>query len=228
MGILVRIASVIRRYQQFRLGKQSGTIGAFYREGGNRLLYEHLPVNTDDVVIDGGGFEGTWTDELLCRYGCRVIIFEPVRQFAESLRQRYAANQRVRVIPQGLSRDEKECAIHIAGSGSSLFRDSLNTSTEMIQLCNFGAFLRQKELNDIACLKLNIEGGEYDVLEQLIQEELINVCRSILVQFHQIHTDSENRRHTIQKTLTRTHACRFDYPFVWEYWVKPGIHENHG
>jgi hypothetical protein len=37
---------------------------------------------------------------------------------------------------------------------------------------------------NVACLKLEIEGGEYGVLERLLDTGEIVRCRSLLVQFH--------------------------------------------
>jgi FkbM family methyltransferase len=184
------------------------------------LLYENLPLKTDDLVIDGGGYHGNWTNEILCRYGCRSILFEPVPLFAESLRRRYASNSRVEVCEVALANRTGYARIAFAQNSSSIFLMPSDAEMLDIALLDFCSFLRERGIRELACLKLNIEGGEYDVLEQLISLNLLSMIRCLLVQFHRIEPQSEARRDLIQQALRKTHQCRFDYPFVWECWVR--------
>ena len=50
---------------------------------------ENFALSSDDWIVDAGGFRGEWTDEMLCRYGAKVVIFEPNPPYAARLRDRY-------------------------------------------------------------------------------------------------------------------------------------------
>jgi FkbM family methyltransferase len=218
VGIGESIVSAIKSLQVHRLKHQTGAIGDFYRNGGQPQLFKNLPLRTDDLVIDGGGYQGAWTDEILCRYGCRSIIFEPMPLFAESLRNRYEYNGRVEVQEVGLSNKANRAKITLLNDGSSIFSHRSSSNEIDVVMIDFGMFLRERGTKELACLKLNIEGGEYDVLEQLADMGLLKVVRCLLVQFHSIEPQSQARRHMIQQILRKTHDCQFDYPFVWERW----------
>ncbi len=220
MGIGEKIETGLNIWRTWRRLRVVGPIGDFYRNGGQEQLYQNLPITPDDLVIDGGGYQGEWTDEMLCRYGCRSILFEPVPSFAESLRKRYAQNSRVEVREAALSNKTGHTRITFSMDGSSIFASPGDDTTFDIGLLDVSAFLRDRGIEEIACLKLNIEGGEYDVLEQLISQSLLGTVRCLLVQFHVIDSQSERRRASIQKALAKTHKCQFDYPLVWECWTR--------
>lgn len=220
MGIGEKIEAGLIKYRTWRKMRVVGPIGDFYRNGGQEQLYQNLPIAPDDLVVDGGGYQGEWTDEMLCRYGCRSILFEPVPSFAESLRKRYVRNSRVEVCEAALSNKTGHSRITFSMDGSSIFASPADATTFGISLFDVAAFLRDRGIEEIACLKLNIEGGEYDVLEQMILQNLLGTVRCLLVQFHVIDPQSEMRRASIQKALVKTHKCEFDYPFVWECWTR--------
>jgi hypothetical protein len=56
------------------------------------------------------------------------------------------------------------------------------------------------------------------VLERLISTGQLAGIRSVLVQFHPIQPNSEERRENIRQALSATHREAFCFPFVWERW----------
>ena len=67
-------------------------------------------------------------------------------------------------------------------------------------------------------MKINIEGGEYDLLEDFIQSGEIKKIINIQVQFHYFITGAKTRMRKIQKSLRKTHVLTYQYPFIWENW----------
>ena len=65
-------------------------------------------------------------------------------------------------------------------------------------------------------VSINIEGGEYTLLEQIINSGLINQINNLQIQFHDFFPDSQNKRKEIINKLFRTHETIFSFPFVWE------------
>ena len=68
-------------------------------------------------------------------------------------------------------------------------------------------------------MKINIEGGEFELLERLIQTGLISRIKNIQVQFHNIAVESTKRMEKIHQGMYKTHQPTFQYKFVWENWV---------
>jgi hypothetical protein len=67
-------------------------------------------------------------------------------------------------------------------------------------------------------MKINIEGGEYDLLDHLIETGWIRRIRDVQIQFHDFVSGATQRMHHIQAALKNTHHTTYQYPFVWENW----------
>lgn len=196
-----------------------GPMGDFYRAGGNALVFD-APVRTGDIVIDAGGFEGDWTAKMLVRYGCRSEIYEPVPEFADHCRQVFARNSLVKVHAAGVGGSTRLTSFHIAQDGTSEFINAGNQSqTLTTQILDIAQIINELDTDQIACLKLNIEGGEYEVLERLIETGQIARLRSLVIQFHRQPADYEARYQALQSQLATTHTCEWRYPMVWEKWL---------
>ena len=74
---------------------------------------------------------------------------------------------------------------------------------------------------------MNIEGGEYDILEYLLDKKQINRFENIQVQFHDIpEINGKQRMKKIWKRLEKTHTLEWAYrPFIHESWK---ITDGHG
>lgn len=67
-------------------------------------------------------------------------------------------------------------------------------------------------------MKINIEGGEYELIEHFIESEFVKEIRDIQVQFHDFIPDAGVRMKKIQEELKNTHFLTYQYEFVWENW----------
>lgn len=103
--------------------------------------------------------------------------------------------------------------------GTSAF--SSRTSVEMVKasVVDIADIFSEVENERIACLKLNIEGGEYDVLERMIECDSVRWCDSLLIQFHPQPVGYEERYTKICNTLAASHTLVWSYYMVWEKWV---------
>ena len=83
------------------------------------------------------------------------------------------------------------------------------------------------QLKKIDLLKINIEGGEYPLLEKLVESKTIQNIQNIQIQFHDFIPDYKKRYDLIAKELQKTHYKTYDYPFIWENWMmKTDINES--
>jgi FkbM family methyltransferase len=220
MGLHTTLIRMLQARQDRKRQARNGPIGDFYRAGGNELLHV-LPVTTDDVVIDAGGFKGDWTAAMLVRFGCRVELFEPIPAFAEECRARFAKNDRVAVHEAALGGSERTARFAIDAAASSAFTGRGGGTVEARVLDVADVVDRVRASNgEVACLKLNIEGGEYEVLEQLAGCGVLASCRSVLVQFHAQPEGWEGRLFQVRGELGIVHRRTWQFPMVWELWER--------
>ena len=161
------------------------------------------------LVIDCGGYLGKYTEAILSRFpDCRVILFEPIPEYAEVCRDKFRGKN-VEVIQKAVGKDGR---IKIAkqGEGSTQFQDwGVMAEVESVSLVPF--------IKDVDILKLNCEGGEYEVLKDLDEHNLLKDIKEILVQFHKVGEDIDFYR----KLLSKTH--RQGYCFKWDLWIKNNV-----
>ena len=192
----------------------------FFDDAGKdeRLLFDY-DLNQDSLVLDVGGYKGQWASDLFSRYQCHIIVFEPVKQFAEKIKERFARNEKIEVYPYGLGSSNRKEFMGICEDGSSIFHNY--KITQEIELVDIVQWLDKQNIESIQLMKINIEGGEYELLERLIDSGLIKIIDNILVQFHRLSKElsSRTRMERIQKHLKETHRPIYQYRFVWESWT---------
>lgn len=192
---------------------------------GDKTLRVQYDLNKDSVVFDLGGYEGQWASDIFARFCCNVYIFEPVLAFADGIRSRFAKNPHIRVFPFGLSAINTTAKLCVSADSTSQFKK--NGDLEEVVLVKASDFLAEQNIKAIDLIKINIEGGEYELLEHLLDTGLIASIRDIQVQFHDFIPGAEARMKRIQERLSATHYLTYNYPFVWENWRRiEGLHTD--
>lgn len=179
----------------------------------HRINYDLKP---DSIVIDIGGYKGDWAEAIISKYKCYIYIFEPVRSFYEYIYDRFSDNNKVFIYKFGLGPRTETVDIGVNNDASSLFIETSNIEKISIMACEI--FL--DKMPNIDLIKINIEGGEYDLLNHLIKKDLISRLRNIQVQFHTFVPDCVDKRQAIRCELSKTHKLTYNYDFVWENWEK--------
>lgn len=189
---------------------------AWARDQGDKTLRLDYDLDPDSVVFDLGGYEGQWASDIVARYLCQVHVFEPVPHFAARIEERFVHNPRVRVHRLGLAGETRTVRMGVAGDSSSLFRQAPDGVE--ISLVRAADYLREQRIAHIDLMKVNIEGGEYELLDHLIDADLVRAIDNIQVQFHDLLPDSASRMREIHRHLSRTHTLTYQYLWVWENW----------
>ncbi len=192
----------------------------WWDDGGDRRFRFSYPLDRSSFVMDLGGYEGQWASDLYSRYRCRIAVFEPVGRFAETIGERFQQNEDIEVFPFGLGAVSKSATIYIRGAGSSTYRK--RGAAEEIRIVDVKQWFDENGIASVALLKINIEGGEYDLLDRMIEAGLIESIENIQVQFHNFTIDATRRMERIQRDLERTHTPTYRYRFVWENWARNG------
>lgn len=183
--------------------------------------YNQFPnLGRDDTVLDFGGFRGDWTAAIVEASGCKAIVFEPHPRFANQIRERFAGNSDITVVEGALGVEDGLIQLTDDGDASSSKR--IKDANVMGRVIRARDFLETIE-GDFAVCKINIEGGEYDLLPAIIQCGAISRIKVLQVPFHLFERNDIHRRDSIRDQLLPTHTCVWNYPFVWERWERREI-----
>jgi FkbM family methyltransferase len=183
-------------------------------DGRHRLNYPKL--NSSSVVFDVGGYHGDWAEDIFDLYGSQIEVFEPVDRFIKMLEKRFKTNPKINIYQVGLAGKARKVKINVDLAASSIFKN--DSGTEVIKLAKAHDFVSKHKKIDL--IKLNIEGGEYELLEHFIETGDILKFDNLQIQFHDFVPKAKQQRKKIQSLLSKTHELTFNYPFIWENWSK--------
>jgi hypothetical protein len=109
-------------------------------------------------------------------------------------------------------------SLSILDDSSSIFK--MGNKIVPIKLLKASEFIEMHLISKIELMKINIEGGEYELLDHLIDSNAISIIENIQVQFHNFIPNAEVRMKQIQDRLSLTHKLTYQYKFVWENWQR--------
>lgn len=162
-------------------------------------------------VVDVGGYKGDYADLINKKFGCTIIIYEPIAAYYSEICKRFANDKNIKVVPAAAGKETKIRKMYISNASTSFFQGWNNSSSvELVPTVQLS-----QEIKDIKVdiLKLNCEGAEYEIIDDLDKYDLIEDIDEILVQFHKIL-----RKEKAEEILSKTHRKTFD--FKWQLWVK--------
>jgi len=181
-----------------------------------RLTYDDL--TPESLVFDIGGYRGQWASDIFAKYRCSIYVFEAIPDYAKSIEQRFRKNSFIRIFPFGLGRQTERRSVSVAGDRSSVFKRGKQTVD--INIVDIAVFLRENNIRAVTLMKINIEGGEYDLLDRLIEIDFIRNIDNIQIQFHDFVDGARRRMEGIQQVLTKTHVPTYQYDFIFENWKR--------
>ncbi len=183
---------------------------------GDRTLRLDYDLDEESLVFDVGGYRGNWAAAIYEKHGCYIHVFEPIPEYAEQIRERFRGNTRISVHELALAERSGNALISVSEDASSLYQ--LGRTQQEVRLVRASDFMRDHSIARIDLMKINIEGGEYDLIRHLIAENLVAGIRNIQVQFHFFVENAEERLRGLHDALKTTHVLTYHYLFVWENW----------
>ncbi|WP_203257352.1 FkbM family methyltransferase [Hyunsoonleella ulvae] len=189
----------------------------WFKVDGDNTLRIKYPLNDKSVVFDLGGYKGEFAEIIYTKYQPTIYIFEPIKAFYDVILEKFTNNDKVNVYQFGLSGKNENVKISLTNNASSVYIKS--KKYESIQLKSITEFIKINKIEKVDLIKINIEGGEYEVLESLIENNMLRIFKNIQVQFHDfIIPNARERMQGIQTELSKTHKLTYQYEFVWENW----------
>ena len=175
-----------------------------------RLDYK---LGRDSVVYDVGGYVGEWAEAIDKRFGCHIEVFEPIEKYVDLLTTKFAANKNIVIHDFGLGGKTEKLRISLENEASSVFKQS--GASELVQIKKVSSNLYHDHID---LMKMNIEGGEFGLLNDLINSGKITLIDNLQIQFHDFAPNAKSERLKLQDKLAKTHVMTYNYPFVWENW----------
>ena len=218
MSVTSELHKVWKRISDPEFRAMKRQISAFRAAHGRGTPERYSDLKPGEIVLDVGGYHGNWAQRMTELYGVTVHAFEPHPRFIQHMQDRFSDRADVHVHGYAIGSkagkldlsDDENASSALVSSGQTVSGDIRKVADVFEDLA----------LREIAVVKMNIEGGEYDLLPALIATGLIAHINRLTVQFHQ-YTDAEvGARNKIREGLAKTHECVWDYPFIWEEWVR--------
>ena len=190
--------------------------------GDQTYIFDH-DLNTDSIVMDLGAFKGLWAEQLNNRIKCNIYLLEPVKQFYLELENKFSMFDNIKYRQVGVSTSNISLNLPITVGDSTQIRENDSDEGELIHLVTLEDIMKFWNITHIDLLQINIEGAEYEVLENWLESETINKIKILQIQFHNFG-DIDNhvsRRKNIQKKLQeRGYKLKYNFQWVWECWQK--------
>lgn len=174
------------------------------------LRYDY-PLNQRSIVVDAGAYEGQFSAELARRYGCHVYAYEPLPEFYDLAKKNLYDFPCVSVYNLGIGPKDEKRSFRVKGSMTGAYAD--DGEGQDVQLVSIAEVISNRTVD---LLKLNVEGMEFEILEEMLRSDLVRHCLNIQVQFHPIFEGCKERYQAIRSGLLRTHRLTYDDPWVWE------------
>ena len=183
---------------------------------GDETLRLNYNLNENSVVFDVGGFKGNWAKDIYSKYKCNIYVFEIVSSFLEEMQEKFKDKNKIKFFKVGLSNENEEKEIYINTASSSVYVKK--GEKEKVKFVKASDFIKNLGIDKIDLIKMNIEGGEYGLLEDLIESGFIKKIKNIQVQFHNFVPNYKTRMNKIREQLEKTHNLSWYYKGVWENW----------
>lgn len=187
-----------------RVGLNDASLAEWQESNFEYLRYEYN-LSPDDTVLDIGAYQGEWAEQIFARYGCKIICIEPT-EYIRGFKYGEVINKAAATYDG-----------RMRFGGQAYYTSSSEPQTHEYECFDINSLLRT--LPEVALMKMNIEGAEYDLLNHIIDAGLHTRIRNLQVQFHEIEGEPFKDWHeAIQTKLSASHSLSWFYPFCWENW----------
>jgi FkbM family methyltransferase len=176
---------------------------------------DFVNVEENDVVVDIGFNYGLFSMISLKNNPSKIIAFEPNPKLVSNY-QKFFNNEKIELYQKAVSNRTGIIIFNENNDpGMSTLLSDINThninATYEVELINFYQFLQENNINQIDYLKVDCEGGEYDIFDSIPNEYLTNQVKKIALEFHHKFEDEK-----VQKLYNKILDCGFETKIIYE------------
>jgi len=224
VNLTKKIQNKLRHLYKLHVKKDSFLIEIerWFKDKGDMTLRLDYPLTPESIVFDLGGYHGDFAAEIHKKYGCSVYIFEPVFEFFQHCADRFKGNEKIHCFNFGLSSQDGWLNIGLAENASSFQSPHTSGKTERVEVRSVISCIEELGIDKIDLMKINIEGGEFEVLPALINAQYIHKITNLQIQFHDFIEHAKEKRDRLRDQFKLTHQETWNYEFVWENWNLKG------
>ena len=197
-----------------------GEVARFYADNMFHGYVEGLPLTPSSTIVDLGTFKGYTTKLLSKLYGCKIYTCEPMIPFYKEAVIACSSHPNIEVLPFGLGAGPQTFSMDNKGDATSMCSGTPSEHAQKCELKDFFAFLEERSIAAIDLLHVNIEGGEYDLLDYILSKGYQTSIGCLIVQFHYKSATNDAKLARYFEVLSRTHRLVYDYHYVWTKWVR--------
>ena len=165
-AILFRIKLFYKWFFAFYIIKDFGTIERtrWYKDKGDDNLRHNYNLNEKSIILDIGGYLGDFSDKISKKYDSKIYLFEPNLDFYAKCLNRFKNNKKIVCFDFGLGNIDGEFSLSDNNEASSTVRILEKVKTKKIKIKKITDIIEKLDLDKIDLMKINIVGGEYDLL----------------------------------------------------------------
>lgn len=180
---------------------------------GNQKFLLNYPLDKNSLVFEVGWYKWIFTDDIINKFDCYLYIFEPIGEYYNILIGKYKDNEKVKVYHFGLGKTNGTLELGLLDDGTSAFK---KWKLETVEIRKFSDFIQENNISNIDLISINIEWGEYDLIEDIVSSGNIHLMENIQIQFHDFVKNAITLRDQSIVALTKSHNKVYTFPFVWE------------
>ena len=196
----------------------------FESDLGNEVLVFDYPIDSESVIVDFGAHIGEWAKEMTTKYNPNIYLVEPLDIFCHELAYQFHTNDKVHIIQSGISNYNVNSHLYLHTLPQATSKYDKTNQIIPILVHTPETILNLIPHDKIDILQINIEGEEYNVLENMIETGCISKIKHLQVQFHKMFDDSVDRRNKIHEKLQDLgFELNWNYEFIWESWTNKNI-----
>jgi FkbM family methyltransferase len=147
----------------------------------NDIYQKHFRVNEGDVVLDIGASCGPFTYKILDQKPSKVYCFEPHKGLFETMKHNLQGKDNVVLINKALANVDS----HFVTAG--LFDITCTETWEKENVAEgirFDTFLRENDIQQVDFIKIDAEGGEYDLFSEENLPWVIKNVKKVVGEWH--------------------------------------------
>jgi FkbM family methyltransferase len=216
---LLETSALARRLYGLTLTLRNGNsdVSEWFLFNYEKLKYE-IDLHKNGIVLDLGAFKGEFTQKIkLDNPHLTFWLYEPILEYFNITTNKFVDEKNITVHQYGVSADGRNFEMQVDGLRS---RQQLDNSIMKIEVKSRSIQEIFNSVMEIELVKMNIEGMEFECLEQLVRSNSLIKARYLLIQFHNFEHEAKSRREALRKEFGKDFNNLFSFEWMWELWIR--------